>query len=294
MKRSSLFLCLVPLLILIAAGIPVTSASPTISLITPDSTQNYSDVTVTILGTGFNKDSTVWMKTCDGTSTVYGTIVRSSATSITARFSFRNDKPNTYNVWVNSPFTDTYGNYFPKDAEYLPSGFRIYPGTGTTYTTTKPSTTTTGTATVTTTVTSGEGENSVFFETNPPGATIYLNGNEIGMSTFTYYTNKEGVYEVTARLSGYQDYEAKVAILEGKRVHFYAPLTELAPGETRSTTPRVSGTPSKAATPVQKSSLKIPTPLGTFIPVTEESPADPAIVLVAGCIAIGLVLLRRR
>jgi hypothetical protein len=274
-------------------GIPLATASPTISSIRPISAPNNGDVTVTYSGTGFNKDSTVWMKTCDGKSTVYGTVTRSSPSSLTARFSFRGEKPSSYNVWVNSPFTDDFGNYWPNDAEVLTSGFSIYQGTGTTYTTTTTGTTT-ATTTVTTTVTSGEGDNSVFFETNPSGATVFLDGNEVGTSAFTYYTNKEGTFDVVVKKIGYEDYTAKVTILEGKRVRFYALLTLLASGSTPSATTPSSGTPGKTVTTIQKSTLKIPTPLGTDPPVTEESPVDPALALGAAGIAIGLVLLRRR
>jgi hypothetical protein len=55
-----------------------------------------------------------------------------------------------------------------------------------------------------------------------------------------------------------------------------------------------SSAPVKTNTTIRKSTLKIPTPLGTDPPVTEESPADPALALGAAGIVIGLVLLRRR
>ena len=232
MKGSIFPVGLILLFFLAVAGIPA-AASPSITDVRPVSAPNNGDVTVTITGTGFNSQSTVWMKTCDGKSTVYGTVTRSSPTSLTARFSFRGEKPSSYNVWVNSPWTDSYGNYFPEDAEKIPSGFTLYQGTGTTYTTTTTGTTT-ATSTVTTTVTSGEGDNSVFFETNPSGATVFLDGNEVGTSAFTYNTNKEGTFDVVVKKIGYEDYTAKVTILEGKRVRFYALLTLLASGSTPS------------------------------------------------------------
>lgn len=293
MKRSSLFVCLVLLFLLVAAGIPTAAASPTISTVRPISAPNNGDVTVTYTGTGYNRDSSVWMKTCDGKSTVYGTVTSWSPTSLTARFSFRGEKPSSYNVWVNSPFTDDFGNYWPNDAEVLTSGFSVYQGTGTTYTTTTTGTVT-GTTTVTTSVTYGEGENSIFFETNPGGATIFLNGNEVGTSAFTYYTHQDGVFDVVVKKVGYEDYTAQVTILEGKRVRFYALLTPLEAGSTPSSTKSANGTAGKTVTAIRKSTLKVPTPLGTFGPPAEESPADPALVLGAAGIAIGFVLLRRR
>ena len=116
----------------------------------------------------------------------------------------------------------------------------------------------------------------------------------MGTSAFTYYTNKEGTFGVVVKKTGYEDYTAQVTILEGKRVRFYALLTQSNPGSTPSSTTPSSGTPGKTVTTVRKSTLKIPTPLGTDPPVTEESPVDPALALGAAGIAIGFVLLRRR
>jgi hypothetical protein len=294
MKRSSLFVCLIFLVLLAAAGIPIVAASPTISGIRPITAPNSGDVDITYTGTGYTAESSVWMITCDGKSKLYGTVLKVSPTSLTARFAFRGQTLGDYNVWVNSPWTDQYGNYFPQDAARIPSGFRLYQGTGTIYTTTTTTGPTTATTTVTTSVTYGEGDNSVFFETNPTGAEIFLNGDDVGTSAFVYYTNKDGTYDVVVKKIGYEDYAAKVTILKGKRVSFYAILTPLASGSTPSVTTPSSGTPVKTITTVRKSTLKVPTPLGTDPPTTEESPVDPALALGAAGIAIGLVLLRRR
>ena len=291
MKRSPLFFCLVLLFLLVVAAIPA-AASPSISSVSPGTGPNDGDIEVTITGFDFNNPSKVWITPanyCDPLNNVTGRSCSWSPTSITCTFPIRGKPIGPYTLWVRSTFTASNGDLLPFETARN-SAFFIYQGTGKTYTTT---TTTSVTETVTTATTSGEGENSVFFETNPPGATIFLNGDEVGMSTFTYYTNKEGIFSVVARKIGYEDYQAQVTILEGKRVHFYAPLTQLASGSTAVTTP-VSGTPAKTVTTIQKSTLKIPTPLGTFAPAAEESPADPAIALGAACIAIGLVLLRRR
>jgi len=50
----------------------------------------------------------------------------------------------------------------------------------------------------------------------------------------------------------------------------------------------------KTNTTIRKSTLKIPTPLGTDPPVTEESPADPALALGAAGIVIGLAVFRKK
>lgn len=291
MKRFPLFVSLILLLPAIIAGISA-DAAPTLSDIRPISAPNNDNALLTITGSGFNNRCMVWMTPstkCEADNDLYGYGCSFSPTSITCTFPIKGVTPGTYTVWANCPYTDPNGNELP-DMNVLSTRFQVYQGTSTSKTTA----TTTKTTTARTTETRGDGENSVFFETNPPDATIYLSGNEVGTSTFTYYTNREGVYDVLVKKSGYQDYEAKVVILEGKRVHFYAPLVELLPGNTTPRTSSASGTPARTVMPAQKSTLKIPTPLGTFIPVTEESPIDPAVALLAAGIAIGFVQIRRR
>jgi hypothetical protein len=181
-----------------------------------------------------------------------------------------------------------------KEMAELDQAFQIYKGSGSSTTTT----TTSGTITTeTTTTTSPDGENSVFFETSPSGAEIWLDGNDVGTAAFTYYTNRDGTYDVVVKKTGYEDYAAKVTIIRGQRVHFYAPLTQLVSNATAVTT-TASATPGKniTTTTIQKSTRKMPTPLGTDdpSPTAEDSPVDPALALGAAGIAIGLVVIRRR
>jgi hypothetical protein len=299
MKRPPLFTWLGLLLLLCVVVIPV-AASPTISSVSPSSAPNNCDMDVTIRGTGFTEGSSVWISSCSTGAIVHGTVLSWSSTSIKCRFSFRGTKPGSYNLAVNSPFTDPAGGYYPNDACELKQAFEIYQGTGTTYTPTTTTGTTTTRTTVTTSATSGHGENSVFFETNPTGAEISVNGEHVGTSAFTYYTDRDGTFEVVARKLGYEDYVDRVTILSGgQRVRFYAQLTQLTSTTNTTTTngtPSVSSSsiPGKTTTTVRKSTLKIPTPLGTDPPVTEESPANPATALWAAGIAIAFVLFRRR
>ena len=211
---------------------------------------------------------------------------------MTATFSLRGVTPAPYRMWVNSPFTDDAG-FHPTDVGPYATTFEVYKGTGTSTTATTTGTTAV-TATVTTSATSGEGENSVFFETNPPGANIFLDHNFIGTSTFTYYTNKKGVFDVLIKKTGYEDYSARITIIEGKRVTFYAPLTQLSSSNSTTITTKTTGTPVKNVTTIQKSTLKVPTPLGTYAPPPEESPADPALALGAAALVLALVVIRRR
>ena len=296
MKRFPLFVCL--FLLLFIVGIPA-AATPTISSVSPQTGPNNGDVRVTIKGTGFNKDTTVWMSSCTAGGMIYGTVVKWSPTSMTCTFSFNGQNPGKYDVKVNSPFTDPLGIYHPQDVTLLSQSFTVYQGTGTKSTTTTTTGTTTITTTVTTSATSGEGENSVFFETNPSGAEIWLNDEDVGTSTFTYYTDRDGTYDVVAKKIGYEDYEDRVTILSGQRVRFYGlltPLSSTSNNMTTNATPSASSSSAsvKTNTTIRKSTLKIPTPLGTDPPVTEESPANPATALWAAGIAIAFVLFRRR
>jgi hypothetical protein len=308
MKRSLLYFTLGLLLLLVAAGTPAAAAdfsTVTVTSISPSSAPNNMVVTVTIRGDGFNEESSAVLSSCDSSNIIHGTVTKWSSTSLTVQFNLINVKPVTYAVTVNSPFYDIAGTYWPKNGGSLSNCFTVYQGTGTVVTTTTGTSgsTTTVRTTATTASSSGDGENSVFFETNPSGAEIWLNGEDLGTSTFTYYTDRDGTYEVVAKKTGYEDYEAKVTILSGQRVRFYGLLTQLSSTDPENTPANKSAnstpapgknTPMKNGTAIQKSTLKVPTPWGTDPPETEESPVDPALVLGAAGIAIGLVLRRRR
>ncbi len=307
MKRFPLIVCIF-LLLLVAAGMPLAAATtPTVSGVSPSSGPLNTYVTLTVTGTGFSSASTVYLYKCGAISAggsqrkFTGDIRSVNSGSITATFSLSGIKEGDYGVIVNTP-TATGGD----DMGYKENIFVVYKGSSggstTTTTTTEPA------ETATTATLSPDGENSVFFETSPSGAEIWLNGEDVGTSAFTYYTNKDGVFDVVVKKIGYEDYEAKVTILEGKRVHFYAPLTiQSTSGTTTTKTTTVSKTPGKTTTTATgatagkttaasgKPTVKIPTPLGTDSPIpTEESPVDPATTLLAAALGLGFIVVRRR
>jgi len=298
MKCFSFFVCICLLLLLVAAGVPLVAATPTVTSVRPVSGPNNGDITLTITGTGFDSNSTVWLRKCVYPSaTIDGTILSLSKTQIKARFPLDGKYVGDYDVRVNTPlYSGTLTSAW--DIGILTAGFEVYKATGSSSSTTTSTTTEETVATTATTVSSGE--NSVFFQTEPSGAEIWLDGEDVGTSTFTYYTTHEGTFDVVVKKIGYEDYAAKVTILEGKRVSFMAPLTPLSSSSTTTVTTKSSATPGKTTpsgkntTAIPKSTMKIPTPWGTDPPVTEESPVDPALALGAAGIAIGFVLLRRR
>jgi len=141
---------------------------------------------------------------------------------------------------------------------------------------------------VTMTTTPGMTGGSIYFETNPPGATIWLDNIELGTSPLTYYSEKTGTLDVRVRKKFYEDYTDKVVVIEGERVVFYARLT-LVPGDT--TVQTTAATPVTTVTTISTSTIKIPTPWPTTSP---ESPLDPAVVIGAAAIGIGFFAIRRR
>ena len=294
MKRSTLFVCLALILLLVMAGIPVVSAvsPPTISRVSPSSGTNDGYYTLTISGSNLGNVTTVRLNKCklktgDTSEPPFsGEITGRGAGQVTARFNLNGKKVGDYDVSVNAP-GDLGDNWGVGDAM-----FHIYAsGSGPSATkTTKPGSTASETYT-----TPSEGENSVFFETSPSGATIFLDGTEIGTSTFTYYTDYDGSHRVIAKKLGYEDYEELITIVEGRRTYFRGELIPLS-SSSGTTTPSatVSGKPGKTVTTIKKSTLIMPTPLGTFEAPVEESPAGPATVLWAVVLGIALLVIRRR
>ena len=290
MNRSSLALCLVLLIMLLATG--VASASPQISGISPSSGPNNGVVQVTITGSGFDAVTLVRLNKCKLKSgdvvsvpPFSASIIHQSSSAITAEFDLSGKRAGVYELSVKA-LVDGHEEW-----DYKENAFDVYQAGTTTAPTT---TTTTGTSVTTATTTSG-GDTSVYFETNPNGATIFVDGDEVGTSTFIYYTNHEGIHDVLVKKLGYEDYSDRVTIIEDSRVRFYALLTPLsASSVTTAAQPAASGSVAKTATTIRKSTLKIPTPLGTFAPPAEESPLNPAVVLLAAGIGAVFVVLRRR
>ncbi len=299
MIRSSYILCLFLVLLLVAAGIPAASATPTISSVSPGTGPRGETVTLEISGSGFSSGSSVYLYKCGQESAggsqrrFSGSIKRVTSGSIVASFYLGNDlKLGDYGVIVNTPTQS-----FATDEGHRANVFQVCSGSSCS---SSASTTTEPTTGVTTSATQSEGENSIFFETNPSGATIYLDGNEIGTAAFTYKTDMDGSHAVRVKKIGYEDYEDRVNIVEGQRTRFYAQLNPLAStsgsGTTTIATTSASGTgkPAGNATTIRKSTLKMPTPLGTDAPPAEESPVDPAAALLAITLGIAFLAIRRR
>jgi hypothetical protein len=128
---------------------------------------------------------------------------------------------------------------------------------------------------------------SIYFETDPAGATIWLDNLEMGASPFTYYSEKTGTFTVRAQKKGYEEYTGTITVSEGRRVVFSAVLTpvtyDLSDDNNLVTTVATTTT-------TYKSTMVIPTPW----PTSPASPADPAVILLAVTLGAGFMVIRRR
>jgi hypothetical protein len=290
MKKIPLLVCVFLLVLLVPEGLAVADTpAPHITSISPSTAPVGSTITLVISGSDFVQGSRAMIYPCFEAPQSYS-VSYDGPSQLTVHFTFY--KTGNWHIKVQNPDSDI--------TEVIP--FSVYDSSGTTPTTT--TTTTTETTIATATTTPSQGKNSIFFETNPTGATIYVDGTEAGSSAFKYYTDKDGTFNVVAKKLGYEDYEGKVTVVDGgPTARFYGLLTPLAStGSTTTTavtspgaTVKTTTTITNATTTYRKSTLKIPTPLGTDPPLTaEESPVNPAIALWAVGIALLLLVIRRR
>jgi hypothetical protein len=228
---------------------------PTLTSITPSSGRTNTTVTITALS-GTNFASNAYMKLeRTNYNPILGdvTSVNTAGTKIVGTFDLGYQAAGTYEVCVYNDATS-----YTCDL---------------TFTITNPD---------------GGTDSSVYFETNPTGASVWLDNERVGTSVFTYYNATPGTYDVLIRKTGYQDYEGTVTVLEGRRVTFYAGLTALGDG-----TATATATTTRTATTVKKSTIPVPTAWPSDAPA-EASPVDPAVVIAAAGMALGFAVIRRR
>ncbi|MDD4137875.1 MAG: PEGA domain-containing protein, partial [Methanoregula sp.] len=129
---------------------------------------------------------------------------------------------------------------------------------------------------------------SIYFETSPNDATIWLDNARIGTSPITYFSEKTGTLDVRIQKKGFEEYTGTVTVSDGKRVDFYARLTAVTYDLNAENTRIV---PVTTATTIRKSTIPIPTSWPTPTP---ESPVNPAVIIGATAIGIGFFVIRRR
>lgn len=128
---------------------------------------------------------------------------------------------------------------------------------------------------------------SIYFETSPPGATIWLDTREIGTSPFTYYSENTGDFDVRIERKGYEKYTGRLTLSDGQRVVFSAVLVPVSrtPVEERTTVAPVT-----TVTTIRKSTMILPTPW----PTSPQSPPEPAVIIGAVALGIMVIAVRRR
>ena len=232
------------------------SNTPTLSTITPASGQDNTTVTISSLsGTGFVSTAAIRLRR-SSFNDIIGTVssVNSVGTVISGSFNLNQQQPGDYQVCVYN------------DASTYSCGL-----------------------TFTITSDTGATNGSIYFETNPAGATIWLKNTKVGTSIFTYYNVTPGTYSVLVQKAGYNDFTGTVVVLEGKRTSFYA-LLSVATTDTTIATP--TPIPIKTTATIKKSTMKVPTPWPSATP-TPASPVDPAIIIGAAGLGFVLFVLRK-
>jgi len=138
------------------------------------------------------------------------------------------------------------------------------------------------TLTNTTTVTNG----SIYFETNPSGASVYVDNTYKGTTIFTLSNVVPGYYKVLIEESGYHSYTETVKVTSGTKSTVYAKLVA---SETETATTVPTTTMTTKATITKKSTVKTPTPWPTDTTTPASPVGTPAII-----VAIGLAFLALR
>ncbi|MGB9176688.1 MAG: PEGA domain-containing protein [Methanoregula sp.] len=338
MKRFTHIICYFLLFTLLIIAVPVATASPTITTISPKVGYTDSYTTVTITGSNFNTTSGEVKLKMAGTSNITSTISSWSDTQIICKLKTSGQKTgvwdlvvinadesekvkveaftlkdpmvltsisptearvNTENVDVTVKgtgladvselylYNEDYNN-ITADLGIVNSGkitgtFDLS-GTdkGTYDVCVKDSDGGTECDLAFTIITDAVG--SIYFDSNPTGATVYLNKTSVGTTTFTYYNATEGSYQVLIQKTGYKDYSDSVTVKEGKRTTFYARLTPLSQDTTVAATAATTKQVKTTATTVKKSTLNVPTTYPSATP-TEKSPVDPAVIVGSICLA---------
>ena len=239
----------------LSSGFTVLSSSSAVTLaaITPSSALTNTTVSITSLsGTNFASSATMYLKRTSYNN-IPGTISTLSSTAITGSFDLTDQVPGDYQVCVANPSTDAV--------------------CGLTFTITSDTTQ----------------YGSIYFETNPAGASVFINATRMGTTDFTLGNLTPGSYLFRVQKSSYLDYTGLVTVTAGNTTSFYRKLISEYPDTTASTT--IPATTVKTVQTTKKSTVKAPTPWPTAT-ATPASPVDT--LLVIGAAGLGIAVLRKQ
>jgi serine protease len=144
------------------------------------------------------------------------------------------------------------------------------------------------TSTLTTTTTEAITNGSIYIESNPSNAAVFLNTVYQGKTPVTLYNITRGDYRVVVQKTGYQDWSTRIFVSLGTRSDIYATLNPEVTDTTIVTT-IPTATILKTTTTI-KSTIKVPTPW----PSATATPASPVSILaILGAVGVGLIVLRK-
>jgi hypothetical protein len=140
---------------------------------------------------------------------------------------------------------------------------------------------------------------SIAVSSSPTGASIYIDGTAYGTTPDTVDDLVEGSHKLILMKTGYDDWGKIVNVEADEETEVDADLNPVTtvPTTVRTNEPAPAYTTIKSLTTARtivKSTIKVPTTWVDSAPTTEASPVEPAIVVGAVGIVIGLVILRRR
>lgn len=144
------------------------------------------------------------------------------------------------------------------------------------------------TAPLTTTTTEAITNGSIYVESVPSNAAVFLNTLYQGKTPVNLSNISRGDYRVLVQKTGYQDWSTRISVQPGIRSNVYATLNpEVTDTIVVTTIPITTLT---KTTPPPKSTIKVPTPW----PSTTATPASPtSILVVLGAAGAGLIVLRK-
>ena len=224
----------------------------TLSSVTPNNGLVNNTITITSL-TGTNFLSTAVMKfSRTGYNDIPGTVTSYSATQLTGTFNLNNQAPGTYQVCVANDAT----NYI--------CGLSFVINTA------------------------GTVNGTLYVQSSPSGASIYVDSTYMGTTTTTLYNITPGSHTIHLLKSGYNDWSDTITVASGNTTYEYATLTATDAGVTAATT--VPTTIRTTAVTTKKSTYKTITPWPTNTP-TKASSVEPLVII--GAIGIGIIVLRK-
>ena len=140
------------------------------------------------------------------------------------------------------------------------------------------------TTTTTETITNG----SIYVESNPTNAAVFLNTEYQGKTPITLSNITRGYYRILVQKTGYQDWSNRISVPLGTRTDVYATLSPEVTDTTLVTT--IQTATLLKTTTTQKSTAKVPTPWPS--PSATTTPIE--IVVIPGAVVLAYVVMRKR